>query len=73
MNKYICHYQFTKNETKLCVNEKYATSGIFDFSEGFWVNEQFEFTKSSDAKYWIPPCRIYYIEKVEVEQDTDET
>ena len=37
-----------------------------DFSDGFWITENYGFTKKiSDNKYWIPPNQILYVEKVE--------
>jgi hypothetical protein len=41
-----------------------AVPSIADVSLGFWVDEAWEFTKSSDCKFWIPPSNIYYVEKV---------
>jgi len=44
---------------------KYVTADQFDrFTEGFWLNEDMEYTWGSDARYWIPPGRILFIEKV---------
>lgn len=37
--------------------------GIEAFSHGFWLNDEFLLTKGSDAKYWIPPHNILYVEK----------
>ncbi len=31
---------------------------IADFKEGFWLNDKYELTKGSDAKYWMPPSSI---------------
>lgn len=41
-----------------------SKDGILDFSNGFWVNDDFQFTKGEDASYWIPPRCIRYIQKV---------
>ena len=37
---------------------------ISHFKDGFWVNEDGNFTVDSDAMYWIPPSRILFVEKV---------
>lgn len=38
-------------------------AGIASFENGFWVNDDYQFTQGSDAKYWIPPARILYVWK----------
>ena len=43
-----------------------SNGGIADFKDGFWINEKFEFTKGSDYKYWIPPSKIIYIQKLTI-------
>jgi len=37
--------------------------GIEDFSGGFWVDRNFQFTKGSDCRFWVPPHAIKYIAK----------
>ena len=37
--------------------------GIPDIRDGFWVNEEYEITSGSDAKYWIPPSQIMAVRK----------
>ena len=49
----------------------YSDGGIADFKDGFWVNDKFEFTKSSDCKYWVPPGKISYIAKYGEVNDND--
>lgn len=55
------------------------------FKDGFWINDEHEYTAQyilakiqedtlqvidqSDAKYWIPPSAILFIEKVVEEDD----
>lgn len=36
---------------------------IADFKDGFWINDNYELTVSSDAKYWMPPSSIIRITK----------
>jgi hypothetical protein len=43
--------------------------GIDVFKYGFWLDKNFELTKGLDAKYWIPPSAIKYIEKESHETD----
>ena len=64
MNKYICHYDNAGDEDALCEG-----NSIFDFKDGFWINNNGELTQRSDAKYWIPPSRIYFIEKQVLEDE----
>jgi hypothetical protein len=40
-------------------------SALRDFSDGFWITKDLEFTKVSDNVFWIPPSAIKYIEKVQ--------
>lgn len=49
-------------------NEKHVASSNYkmeDFTEGFWLSKELKFTYESNkkARYWIPPHRIFYIEK----------
>lgn len=41
---------------------------IIQLKDGFWINDEHEYTCHDDAKYWIPPSAILFIEKV-VEAD----
>lgn len=45
--------------------EKYRTEGdrLDRFTEGFWVDQWWDYTNGSDAAYWIPPSKIQYLEK----------
>ena len=54
---YLCKFEFE--------GQQLATDGesLLDFKNGFWVNESFDFTNCSDAKYWIPPSKILFIVK----------
>lgn len=45
---------------KRCVRSE---GGIAEFVNGFWINDDYEFTNGSDAKYWIPPTNIRFISK----------
>lgn len=40
-----------------------SKEGVSDFVDGFWINSDYEFTRGSDALYWIPPCRLLHVEK----------
>ena len=70
MNSYsvlVCVYRFEDQELSFIKETSYENwayrASISDFSNGFWVNENFEFTKESDNMYWIPPSRILCIKK----------
>ena len=60
MNKYICHYQLDRDGRGKCQG-----SNIYDFKDGFWIDSEGRLSNQTSGKYWIPPARIYYIEKVE--------
>lgn len=60
MALYIAHATF--KDMRLEVELPY---GLEDAYDGFWVNEHLMLTKGSDAKYWIPPHRILFVEKFE--------
>lgn len=62
MTRYSCLFVFGVGIGK----NHYFTDvpSIGDIKDGFWVDEAFEFTKSQDAKYWIPPSRILHVEKI---------
>lgn len=32
--------------------------------DGFWINDEHEYTALNDAKFWLPPSAILFIEKV---------
>jgi hypothetical protein len=42
----------------------YSTEGIAAFRDGFWINEQLEYSNGNDVRYWIPPHQILYIAKL---------
>jgi hypothetical protein len=70
MNKYICHYEAVMmmfRSDKKTTDYTCEGSSLFDFKDGFWIDGEGNFTKS-DGVYWIPPSRIYYVEKREVEE-----
>ena len=57
--KYLC--KFKLNGTTY---ETVSSRGIFDFDKGFWVDEDFELTLGSKCKWWIPPHKVEYVEKI---------
>lgn len=64
MNKYVCHYDNSGDEDSICEG-----TSLFDFKDGFWIDGEGKFTKDPfNGVYWIPPSRIYYVEKVEIEE-----
>lgn len=73
MYSYRCYFLFNnspKSQLDLYVrNVSYAGDGIHAFTSGFWINNDYMFTRSSDVKYWIPPSQILYIEKTGKESD----
>lgn len=59
---YECYFTFGTRMLKVSTPD-----GLLELSNGFWINEDFYFTKKSDALIWIPPSKIHYIKKVESE------
>lgn len=60
MTIYRCFFRF-RGEVYYVDSDK----GIPYFMGGFWVDENLQFTHLSDKlKYWIPPSKIEYIEKI---------
>ena len=35
-----------------------------DAKEGFWVNELHNFTRGEDARFWVPPTQIVFVESL---------
>ncbi len=62
MTRYSCLFVFGVGIGK----NHYFTDvpSITDIREGFWVDESFEFVKTGNNKYWIPPSRILHVEKI---------
>lgn len=54
---YVCFYELDG------VEQDTAAERLDVFKEGFWINNDFDYTNGSDAKYWIPPGRIHYVTK----------
>ena len=63
----ICVYRFEDQELSFIKETVYVggpyNASISDFDHGFWVDENYEFTKMGDNKYWIPPSKILCIRK----------
>lgn len=57
---YHCYY----TNHRLGKTERVVTERLSDVADGFWVNEEYNFTKGSDCKFWIPASVIQYVEKV---------
>ena len=56
----ICHYQFDRDGRRECEG-----ANIYDFKDGFWIDGEGKLSNQASGMCWIPPSRIYYIEKVE--------
>lgn len=59
MTKYLC--KFKLNGT---LYETTSEKGIAVFQDGFWIDEDFEYTVGSNCKMWIPPHKIECIIKI---------
>jgi hypothetical protein len=60
--RYLCYFQFRGKDWTAS-----SGNGPREFSEGFWIDENYQFTKGMDAKFWIPPHQIHYIEAIRSE------
>ena len=49
----------------MSIRESCEGNSLFDFKDGFWIDENGVLSNQTSGRYWIPPSRIYYIEKVE--------
>ncbi len=36
---------------------------LADFKEGFWIDEDYKFTKGDDCRFWMPPTSIIRVTK----------
>ena len=59
MNEYRCVFVFRGEEFS-----SYSKRGLDAFYDGFWINDKLETSVGEDVRYWIPPHKIEYIEKV---------
>ena len=57
MSKYFAQYFLEKGFRVACADS------LADLKDGFWINDDLEFTKGSDCRYWIPVSVIKLIEK----------
>lgn len=60
-NKNPYRVQFKMNKDVTC---SVCVGSLDDIANGFWVNRDCEFTKGSDAKFFIFPHMITHLEKV---------
>ena len=65
MYRYRCVFNFSRIYEVASRSHEVTCSddGIYNFADGFWINEELKFTKGSDCKYWIPPSQILYVVK----------
>ena len=62
---YECVFTMYKNRRSAISNN------MSDFTSGFWIDRGYEFTKTDDAKYWIPPSQIYFIAKIHTKEQNE--
>jgi hypothetical protein len=62
-HEYVCYYDIGWGCRDVIVD------GLYCVCLGFWLNEKSEFTQGSDCKWWIPPSRIFFVEKVKKEKE----
>ncbi len=60
---YLCVYRFEDVDNSFI--KETEIESVHDLSlGGFWVNEYFEYTKVSDAAYWIPVSKVLCVKKL---------
>ena len=69
----ICHFKFAgKHEQRTISNDvdshDYDTEGLLRFVNGFWLDKDLDlaFDNREKQRYWVPPHKIWTIEKQEV-------
>lgn len=64
---YTCYYMYFHEGMERQSVDAVESDAIASFFNGFWVNEDYEFTKGNDAKHFIPESAILKITKNNVE------
>jgi hypothetical protein len=72
MWKYKCYFRFAKRYLREDSAHTVIGSGFFDFTKGFWINEDLEFTRGADSRYWIPVSQILLVEKIKEDENDGE-
>ena len=67
---YVCYYEFgykLSESGDQVIPKEMVVEGvnIYDFKDGFWIDSEGRLSNQTSGKFWIPPSRIYYVEKVE--------
>lgn len=57
MTRFVC--KCTVDGTSCWIS---SANGIYEFKDGFYVDGEYELSTFKDAKYWVPPHKIEYIE-----------
>lgn len=57
MITYICKFTLSGTTYRIV-----STSGLYLFIHGFYLDTDFELSSNMNAKYWVPPHKIDYIE-----------
>jgi hypothetical protein len=60
---YVCVYRFEDKELRFIKETEIQTIYDLDIGKGFWVNEDFEYTKLSDNVFWIPTSQVLCVKK----------
>lgn len=50
--QFLCAYEYLNERRTIAVDS------LSDVKDGFWLDENLKFTKTSAAHVWIPPHRI---------------
>lgn len=58
---YVCVYRYEDRELRFI--KETEIESILDLDKGFWVDEDYEFTRISNATYWIPASQVLCVKK----------
>ncbi|MDB6104119.1 MAG: hypothetical protein JWO52_4118 [Gammaproteobacteria bacterium] len=59
MTTYLCRFEFDGRQYVARTKQGHRT-----FSEGFWIDANYQFTMGLDGRFWIPPHKISHIEAI---------
>jgi len=55
---YLCHFRYGTSSKCTVIDS------VADAKEGFWIDKNQNFCKTTKSVIWIPPNAVLYVEKV---------
>lgn len=59
--KYLCAFEWDDG-----VVDKIYIPDIQAAKDGFWLNDNFEYSDCDEPVWWIPPARVLYVQRVNI-------